>query len=200
MAGKLEHYYIPLLYLNASVFACYILYLEQGDFPAILRLLEKDETAAYLFLRQVRVRISSDLQFLLPHALPVLSLPHSLPLSSHFDQTVLRRFSQLVQKQNPAEFLPFLTNNAMWRVGGNCDHSSATLGKAILEEYEQTQPNAPESIGPLCYLHYLAGDLPCCVELLTQAFEKQTLAFQQELKNVFSVKDLEVRVRFRRDS
>ena len=113
MAGKLEHYYIPLLYLNASVFACYILYLEQGDFPAILRILEKDETAAYLFLRQVRVRISSDIQFLLPHALPVLSLPHSLPLSSHFDETVLRRFSQLVQKQNPAEFLPFLTNNAM---------------------------------------------------------------------------------------
>ena len=52
----------------------------------------------------------------------------------------------------------------------------------------------------MCYLHYLAGDLPRCVELLTQAFEKQTLAFQQELKNVFSVKDLEVRVRFRRDS
>lgn len=105
-----------------------------------------------------------------------------------------------MQKQNPAEFLPFLTNNAMWGVGGECDRSSASLGKAILEEYEQTQPNTPESIGPLCYLHYLAGDLLRCVELLTQAFEKQTLAFQQELKNVFSVKDLEVRVRFRRDS
>lgn len=200
MAGKLEHYYIPLLYLDASLFAYYILYLEEGDFQAILQLLEKDEKASYLFLRQVSVQIQSDIQFLLPHSAPTLSLPHSLPLSQHFDETVLRRFSQLVLKQNPAEFLPFLVHNTMWEVGGKCDCRSAELGKEILEEYEQAQANVPESIGPLCYLHFLAGNLPRCVELLTAAFEKQTNSFQQELKNVFSVKDLEVLFRFRRDS
>ena len=115
------------------------------------------------------------------------------------DETLLLRFSQIVQRQNKAVFLPFLLNNAMLELAGNVTNRSVETGKQMLQAYEQDASNDPDTIGSLCYLHYLAGDLPRCVELLTGEFKRLTARFQQELKSVFNVKDLEVVVISRRD-
>ncbi len=54
LAGSLEHYFVPLLFLDASLFAPYILCLE-GNLNAVLQTLRSDEKASFLFLQQVRM-------------------------------------------------------------------------------------------------------------------------------------------------
>ena len=53
LAVSLELYYIPLLYLKSSIFAYYILLLENCDFDKILSIIGNDEKATFLFLQQV---------------------------------------------------------------------------------------------------------------------------------------------------
>ena len=108
------------------------------------------------------------------------------------DETLLLRCSQIVQRQNKSVFLSFLLNNAMLELEGRVRSRSVETGKQMLQVYEQDASNDPDTIGSLCYLQYLAGDLPRCVELLTSEFKRLTTRFQQELKSVFNVKDLEV--------